>query len=173
MALPVPFIVIDPTIVQRTKFSTTLGLLGAQPVLNLVSTWPEARPPDPPDLVDDPAANDRYEQGDASAVTRVLYRVIERTDDQLTDAERDSINEDTLVREGNWQVLSADVRYRDFIRDVAGNVNGVGSGTVTHMAVCSPSDVLRPLTHCYWVLAVLGAADQDILIGWDDPNVAA
>ena len=72
MALPIPHIVSDPTVLERTKFMPDgLGLQF------LVSEWPTDLPPDPPDIMDSGAADDRYREGDASAVRYILYRIIE------------------------------------------------------------------------------------------------
>ena len=74
MALPIPKVVVSPDEMPRTKF-------GAPPLLNLVSTWSVELPPEPPDTK---PGGDDYREGDHTAVTHILYRIISSNVDTPT-----------------------------------------------------------------------------------------
>ena len=74
MALPIPKVVVSPDEMPRTKF-------GVPPLLNLVSIWSVELPPEPPDTK---VGGDDYGEGDHTAVTHILYRIISSAVDRPT-----------------------------------------------------------------------------------------
>ena len=72
MALPVPVIVIDQTVSERTKF-----MVNGMGFDRFVATWPTDDPPGPPDIDNSGDTTDPWRLGDNDAVASILYRVIE------------------------------------------------------------------------------------------------
>ena len=163
MALPVPLVVNDHSVVARTKFQAN-GMGFAQ----FVATWPTNAPPDPPDVANSGAANDPWRYGDASAVTHILYRVIEnRTDpavNVLPDDVRDAILAD-IVQRSDWaQQGTTDFWYRDLVDGVTTAERGAGRHTVLMPTAGWDIDAT---VKCYWVVAWLGLDADNIIAGYD------
>ena len=161
MALPIPAIISAQTAgSERTKFA-----LDGTSFTFLVAEWPTVLPPDPPDIVDDVANTDRYEQGDYKNITHILYRIIEKDDDDdLDDDDRNAVLVDISQYDNpmSWEPYSGTIRYTDRVFELVDADRAAGR----HVATMPPV-VVDAKTKCYWVTAWLGVDDNDILRGYD------
>ena len=164
MALPVPLVRVRNLYITRTKF-----MLDGMGFAMLACHWDPRLPPDPPDYV---VGVDDWDRGDAAAVTHILYRIIEKDDDQLPDDDRDLILEDDTQHESDWFTYVADptIRYRDvvFPADTGqSTITNLGASSRRHAVDMPNVPDVDATTKCYWVTAWLGVDADNILIGYD------
>ena len=164
MALPVPLIVVDCDVSERTEF-TRAGNGFAQ----FVAEWPTEIPPDPPDVVDSGVPSDPYRLGDNAPVSHILYRVIENravpASDSLPSSVLTAIVTDTMQRVGWHQHESTAFHYRDHVRPVTGVERAAGKQVALMPLMGEAGWDIDSTTKCYWIVAWLGLDADSILVG--------
>ena len=170
MALPVVIIRITSGEIQTRFKPDGTGFA------TLVSYWSSRSPLDPPNILTGGAL---WALGDATFVTHILYRIVERDEDTLPDDVRDAILTDTTQREDDWydyvdpDGIIMNIRYRDFVFPAVNGTDATITNTTSierqHAVIPMMSDglVLDAKTQCYWITAWLGLDADNILTGYD------